>query len=208
MGLMKLLGTSASFARILDRPSRYRVGQLSLLPKFGADQRPEVPAVQPSPGSPFALDAQSAPSRSVTVATKGRLGDKIRKIFRRSNNKTMNTVEADPSVASASAPSKPEHAFPFGRWTLFRSPFNRVTAAAPESPSDASPVQGELLLDAVKPVRNDLSDSDLEVIETLSPNPGKAAVCLAVPIAGDSEAPLPVPAWRRVSAQFSGAEKP
>ena len=195
MGFMKLLGTSDAFGRVLDRPSRYRLAQQSLLPKFGGEK-----------GSPFALASQNGSTHPLAAAAKGGLLSRIGRIFRPRKNKTMNTVVADPSMASASAPPKPEHAFPFGRWTLFRSPFNRVPAATPKSKSDGGPVQGELLLDAVKPVRNDLSDSGLEVVESASQEACETATCLAARIAGSPDtAP---PAWRRVSAQFSGVEKP
>lgn len=50
-----------------------------------------------------------------------------------------------------------KHAYPQGRWTV--NPF-RSTAL----PSKRATVQGELSLDQVKPVRNDLSESDLELI--------------------------------------------
>jgi hypothetical protein len=196
---MKLLGTSDVFGKILDRPSRYRLTQQSMLPKFGGEKPSEVPGIQTPRRSPFALASQNGTMRP--VVTSAAQGGLISRIFRRRKNKTMNTVEADPSMASASAPSKLEHAFPFGRWTLFKSPFNRIPAATPKSKADAGLVQGELLLDAVKPVRNDLSDSDLEVVEPASPTASGLATCVAVPIAGTPDSSPP--AWRRVSAQFS-----
>ncbi|HMJ90165.1 MAG TPA: hypothetical protein VK530_10135 [Candidatus Acidoferrum sp.] len=51
-----------------------------------------------------------------------------------------------------------KQAFPLGRWT--KNPF-RSTAMPSQR---ASIVQGELSLDKVKPVRNDLCDSDLDLI--------------------------------------------
>ena len=203
---MRLLGTSDVFGRILDRPSRYRLSQQTMLPKFGSEKQPEVSVARaPAPrGSPFVPASQGGSQLPATASTAE--GGLWNRIFRRRKNKTMNTVEADPSLASASAPSKLEHAFPFGRWTLFKSPFNRVPAVTPMSKSDAGPVQGELLLDAVKPVRNDLSDSDLEVVELAARKTGPTATCVAAPVSAASEPALP--AWRRVSAQFSGAEKP
>jgi hypothetical protein len=208
MGLMKLLGTSDVFGRILDRPSRYRLSQQSMLPKFAGEKRLEAPAAQAAqapPGSPFALVSQTV-SQPPTMASAAD-GGLWSRIFSRRKNKTMNTVEADPSMASASAPSKPELAFPFGRWTLFKGPFNRIPAVTPKSPqADAGPVQGELLLDAVKPVRNDLNDSDLEIVEPAVSTARATATCVAAPIAGAPD-PAP-PAWRRITAQFSSAEKP
>lgn len=203
MGFMKLLGTSHAFGRILDRPSRYRLIQQSLLPKFGGEKGPEsAVGVKPN-GLPPTSSAQNAgTTRAASAAVKvGWLS----RVFRRRTNKTMNTVEADPSMASASAPPKPEHAFPFGRWTLFGNPNNRVPAAAPKSRPAAGPVQGELLLDAVKPVRNDLNDSDLEVVPSALQKVPEPASCLAASIEGSLDPALP--AWRRVAAQFSTAEK-
>ncbi len=204
MGFMKLLGTSHAFGRILDRPSRYRLTQQSLLPKFGGEKGPESGVDLKPNGLPFMPSAQNAgATRAPSAVVKAGL---LSRIFRRRTNKTMNTVEADPSMASASAPPKPEHAFPFGRWTLFGNPINRVSAPPPKSRPDTGPVQGELLLDAVKPVRNDLNDSDLEVVQSASQKVPEPVLCLAAPIAGGPDSALPV--WRRVAVQFSTAEKP
>ena len=60
------------------------------------------------------------------------------------------------TVADKSGAPKP--AYPRGRWTAGVNPFKSQGAAARPS------VQGELSLDKVKPVRNDLSDTDLELI--------------------------------------------
>jgi hypothetical protein len=67
-------------------------------------------------------------------------------------NRAMNTE----TIAQQNAAAV-KHAYPHGRWTT--NPF-RSTAL----PSKRSVMQGELSLDQVKPLRNDLSDSDLELI--------------------------------------------
>ena len=51
---------------------------------------------------------------------------------------------------------------PFGGWSLFKNPFNR----APGRKKESGPVQTELSLESVKPVRNDLSDTDFEPART------------------------------------------
>lgn len=61
----------------------------------------------------------------------------------------------------------PKQAFPLGRWT--KNPF-RSTAIPSQRPAA---VQGELSLDKVKPVRNDLSDSDLELMPRKQSEPEK-----------------------------------
>lgn len=203
MGFMKLLGTSHAFGRILDRPSRYRLTQQSLLPKFGVEKRLGSDTGPDLKCLPFARTSKAEDSGVAPPAIK-KMGP-LSKIFRRGKKKIMNTVEADPSMASASAPSKPEHVFPFGRWTLFKSPFNRVPTMTPKS--DVGPVQGELLLDEVKPVRNDLNESDLEVV---MPLPKKAEEATATPpdLRAKAEDRMPATVWRRVVGQFAGAENP
>jgi hypothetical protein len=59
------------------------------------------------------------------------------------------------------------------------------------------PVQGELSLDRIKVVRNDLSDADLEVIPAKPPT---APVMRATEGAASTES-----AWRRVTARVIGA---
>jgi hypothetical protein len=75
----------------------------------------------------------------------------------------MNTVELEtPAVRPVPTALLPAPAFPLGRWTIFQKPFFKE----PKPEVTAAPVQGELSLDSVTPVRNDLSDSDLEVVRT------------------------------------------
>ena len=65
------------------------------------------------------------------------------------------TQEHETKPEATSAPR-----FPLGRWTSMRNPF----AAKPTTKTEATMVQTEMRLDAVKPVRNDLSDADLELV--------------------------------------------
>ena len=51
------------------------------------------------------------------------------------------------------------NAYPLGRWTLRANPFKSSS-----KPGRTPVVQGELSLDKVKVVRNDLSDADLELV--------------------------------------------
>src|SRR5687767_2722514 len=65
------------------------------------------------------------------------------------------TAQASEKPAKKSGPN----AYPLGRWTLKANPFKSSTRPRPEPV-----VQGELSLDKVKVIRNDLSDSDLELV--------------------------------------------
>ena len=200
---MQLLTVGRSLRSVKGGRSPFRPAEQGMLPKFAASRAPEAkPAEnansQPRPArSPFV-----PPPQKVAKLARGRLLKKILSPFKR--NKTMNAVEVEPQSVSASAPTKPEQAFPFGRWTLFSNPFNRSSKTRPKT--DAGPVQTELSLDAVKPVRNDLSDSDLEVV------PMKAAAP-AVPLPATTtatsahEAEASGVVWHQLKNHLFGAEK-
>jgi hypothetical protein len=98
------------------------------------------------------------------------------------------------SAQTVSETNAVKPAFPKGRWTLKANPFraNRpVVVRVPQS------VQGELSLDNVKPVRNDLTDSDLELVPLKpAPKPPEAAVPVpAKPAAGSW--------WARLKGRFA-----
>ena len=71
------------------------------------------------------------------------------------------TKQAAVSMATETVESRApgKAAFPRGRWTLPSNPFK-----SSYQPEPRRSIQGELSLDSVKPVRNDLSDSDLELV--------------------------------------------
>ena len=88
------------------------------------------------------------------------------------------------------------HAFPAGRWTL--NPFKTAVAPGPRPA-----VQGELSLEKIKPVRNDLNDSDLELVavsQRPEPVPGVVQVgSLEVPVVQTKSL------WHRVRQLFRKA---
>jgi hypothetical protein len=104
------------------------------LPKFGKPGAPRMGA-------------------NFEVAVPPRAGSEVRQ--ERAGSDSMKT-ETIAEKQKQSAPTS-MHVFPAGRWTL--NPFKSAPASAPRRT-----VQGELLLDKVKPVRNDLNDSDLELV--------------------------------------------
>jgi hypothetical protein len=83
-------------------------------------------------------------------------------------------------------------------WRRARNPFGPKPAARKR----ATPVQGELLLEGVKVVRNDLNETDLEVIPT--PKPSEKAVEPAERQANAEPAKL---AWRRIAARLFGGRQ-
>lgn len=203
MSLMQLLTVGRSLRSVKGGRSPFRPAEQGMLPKFASSRAPEVKLEakeipQPSPvRSPFV-----PPSQKPAKSAKGTLLKKIFSPFKR--NKTMNAVEAEPQSVSASAPTKPEQAFPFGRWTLFSNPFNRSSKTRPKT--DAGPVQTELSLDAVKPVRNDLSDSDLEVVPVKAADTA-APVSATTTVTSAHETESSGVVWHQLKSHLFGAEK-
>lgn len=198
MGLMQLLTVGRSLGRIRDEPSRYKMTQQSLLPKFGAVHAPEtqVRGLSETTNPVFAR-ADASKANAAGAAT---INDR----------KNMSAVqpELQGKVAPVGAVDRP--VFPRGRWTLFRNPFLKTPKPAKPLPA---PVQSELSLDAVKPVRNDLCDSDLELVQVARRNAGadvKAAepASPAVSVASESQpAAANEVVWGRIKNQFFGAGK-
>lgn len=148
MSLLRLLSVGRSLGRISDPPNRYRMTQQSLLPKFGGARKADDP---PSSNR----GRESEPERGslwkrILKAVAGR------KTAKYASN--MNRTETDVPVVTPQA-------FPRGRWTFLRG---ASTCVQKPKVADA-PVQGELSLDMVRPVRNDLRESDLEVTRTVRP---------------------------------------
>jgi hypothetical protein len=206
MGLMKLLAVGRSIGRFGNDRSPFKMTQQSLLPKFGSVTAPEEPA------------RGSGENRNQTVASAALPTGQPQPANVATGNKTMNAVRAVETgpEAEASVPVVMKQAvadrpaFPRGRWTLFKNPFSK----SGKSKSVDAPVQTELLLDSVKPVRNDLSDSDLEVVRMKSKPAAEvteqaaALVPTAVPVATVAETTPSEPvAWDRIKNQFLGAGK-
>lgn len=144
MSLLRLLSVGRSLGRVSDPPSRYRMTQQSLLPKFGGPKKSAEG--EPAEGQEHEPKSGSLREKFLTAA---------RSLFAAKQDRKMNRIEADGAAATV----KPQ-AYPRGRWTLFRNPFS--TPTKPASAKEC-PVQGELSLEGVRPVRNDLSESDLEI---------------------------------------------
>lgn len=198
MGLMQLLTVGRSLGRISDEPSRYKMTQQSLLPKFGSVNASEdrVRGVSGTT-NPAVTRADAAVAKSSSAAATN-------------DRKQMNAVQPESQRQAAPGGVAPKPAFPRGRWTIFRNPFSRAPKPAAVA---TAPVQSELSLDMVKPVRNDLSDSDLELVQAAR----RRAEADVQPPAPVVEAPAAVEAepvaaadgaaWNRIKNQFFGAGK-
>ena len=97
-------------------------------------------------------------------------------------NSGETTMESQTAQGEAKDAGRGMNAYPLGRWTLRVNPFK----TAPK-PANAG-VQGELSLEKVKVVRNDLSDSDLELVALGERGKGKARLSGTTPFGGVAEA--------------------
>jgi hypothetical protein len=153
MILMRLLSAGRAFSNIRDRPHRYKMKSEQLLPTFGLGN-----------GNPAKV--HSAIERRSEAAPNTCVNENQSSVTPnpKPENEAMNATMECQTITNreAAEQTRPPAAYPHGRWTLLRNPF----AKKPASAGDASPVQTELGLESVKPVRNDLHDSDLEFIST------------------------------------------
>lgn len=191
MSLMHLLAATRSIVNIRDRRSPYEMRRQNLLPKFGpiahADGNDDPAAPAPEDGDGDAGGPGGPGAFPRTPDPKG--------------PSQMNHI-ADQDQAEAPrlpAPKPPARAaFPRGRWSFFRS-----SAAGPVAPEHGA-VQGELALDTVKVVRNDLNEADVEVVLARpAPAVPAPAVCAAPQ---KSKAPGGSGVlWGRISNRLFGA---
>lgn len=167
MSLMKLLWTTTSLSEAKNQPHRYKM-RTSPLPTLGKITGPVV-------------------KRSFEMKDSGSTAV----LEREPGSEAMNTDVA----AGETASTAPVEAFPGGRWSLRPNRVNPLKARlAPTAPS--APVQGELSLEKVKPLRNDLSDSDLELV------PRKAAPPEPMKAAGEEMPVQKQPIWARALSLF------
>ncbi len=181
MSLMHLLTVGRSFGSVEDRPSPYRMVQENLLPKFGPTDRSESKLPPVEVGSAVAPGGPS-------MRSGGADGSKRSEI-------KMNPIETQAPPAPDASSAFPPQAYPLGRWTLLRNPFHRPTA----SRKGPNFVQGELSLASVRPVRNDLNESDLIIIPASVAPAGVSDEPASMPRRGGVMAFL----WRRLRTCFS-----
>jgi hypothetical protein len=210
MSLLKFLTAGRSFVGGNGDGSRYRLPCRRALPKFAAkpnpfratsvpetaratehteashgffpfaaeEQQPELAPIQPQAAEPAAVTETESPAAVGSAA----------------------------NVAAPSAPTPAAEAQPVSRIATrmarlmewWRSGGRSARPAIPRFGRPA--VQGELRLESVRVVRNDLSDSDLEVVKAKP-----AAKRAGATASGSAAAPAMEGRWSRVSARFFGA---
>jgi len=154
MSLIQLLTVGKSLGTVKDRPTSYRMRQQALLPRFGNAEA--KPWIYPEPDGGNVGEGEAVVRPSGTAVLLESAG-------------TASTAE--PAVAKGPTGAPPEswrEARRRRRTTEDRRPWwRRVFGRKPARLTvvdGRGAVQGELGLDMVRVVRNDLMDSDLEVV--------------------------------------------
>lgn len=184
MSLMRLLAATRSIVNVKDRLSPYEMRPQNLLPKFGHSESYartaavlEDEAAERDSGDALEMQEQSLPMKTL-------------------EGETQVTTQAEPTPVPAVVAQPPiRAAYPQGRWTFWKQ---NQSPAPP--PSGSGAVQGELALDLVKVVRNDLNDADLEVVS--KPKPPKPP---AEPAPSQQKPAGTGPLWGRLSSRWFGA---
>ena len=207
MSLLRLLTAGKSLVGLKKVEGRYQLPSAKSLPQFGSKKNPFRATVFPDKsegagGEPVAANSCSEPKNGTEAKSVGESGAP------KSDPPTCSEGSASlgPRVPEPAkdtlAPSQPEvrrtglkALLLWGRAAKFRS--SRPLTSRPM-------VQGELSLDSVKVVRNDLAESDLEVVQA-RPAPRPA---LSVPEQPGQSHPQPeLPAGRGMVGRLLAAGK-
>lgn len=208
MSLLRLLTAGKSLVGLKDLESRYRLTTQRLLPQFGPTR------------NPFSSNGKSEPAQAEARAPGDEGGKGAAAEGRRSKDACGATPAALPSrvqdrTVSANAGGRRFTDALRLRVAALLGGYKgkltgivgrvRVKAAKPAIPRfPKPPVQGELSLDKIKVMRNDLSDADLEVISGRAPTtPASTEPALQT----DKEVGVAESRWRGATAGLFGAGK-
>lgn len=178
MSLGRLLAAGKSLVGLSGGTGRYRVSKPARLPKFISLKNPfasgEAPAKSPATEP---LPAQPAASKPVVAGARADASEAGKEFSR--------------------APMSARAVSWLGAWGQNLNPLPRRLRTPGPVKSLARP--GELSLDAVRVVRNDLSDTDFEVVRPAAPKP----VLPMMALTAEKLEPLGA-AWQRLTTKFFG----
>ena len=175
MSLGKLLTTGKSLVGLTNANSRYHL-QKGALPKFESARNPFAPKVRAE------LPERQPQLPKLTPAEVAAANLKKTQLM---------AVPAEPVVAASlnSKPAEPAKASPVvDGWLKKINPMVWFGNQKPAEPKSAprhegphAPIQGELSLDNIKVMRNDLSETDVEIVTAKSRPPKGVAVPVQSP---------------------------
>ena len=176
MSLLRLLTTGRSLVSVRDTESRYRLTTQRLLPQFGPTRNPFG---SPARQEPSSVGTSRPPAELGEVSPKGEGRGHARGFWLRLVG-LWSACKVKPGA-------------------LIVRPFEKTaTQASPQLPK--RPVQGELSLDRIKVVRNDLTDADLEVVPATRMGPTPAVL-------GGKTVARAEWSWRQVTSRLFPADK-
>jgi hypothetical protein len=156
MSLLRLLTTGKSLVGVKDTESRYRVTGARLLPQFGSAR------------NPFSSTAKSEPAPAGERPAAAQVGNGAS-----GGRSGIRSANAKPALARAIGALRLKAVALLSGWRAKLGgllPRPRAAKVKPAIPRFTKPaVQGELSLDRIRVVRNDLSDADLEVVPAKAP---------------------------------------
>lgn len=206
MSLMKLLSVSNSFLAGKTESGRYRMTELGGLPKFAPVGRPVSLAPKRNPDGSIAHgELVPAQAKSIAVAEENPAGMLS---LRQSCDRHSPFAEAAGEARAAATVREPRgavcvNAVPEStNWFRLRK---GASSGVPDGKVESKPfVQGEFSLDAVKPVRNDLSDADFEVVPA---RPGSGPGATKPPRPRLFKPELAGLAWSRLTARLFNTDR-
>jgi len=206
MSLLRLLTTGKSLVGLKKSEPRYHLPCEQTLPKFGSKKNPFRATVLPEKHETVPAPAGSGLKGSVGACVeampeapaKGQLPDNAQKPQAPPGIAQENQAACEQSGPSENPDRRPSAVRAFLLWARAKK-----AKTAPTS-GKRSLVQGELSLDKVKVIRNDLSESDLEVIrvKATAPSPNAASSLKSAKDKTESE-----PGWGAAAGRLLGFGK-
>jgi len=205
MSLLRLLTTGKSLVGVSGEESRYRLTSQKLLPQFGPARNPFSSRAKAQPAQVEACSPEDQGGNGASVAKPslpGSRGEPAAMLQRAVEHRVVPTKFDIRKLAGALW--QRIAALVIG-WRaklgglLAHSGGKAAKPAIPRFPKP--PVQGELSLDRIKVMRNDLSDADLEVVLAKAP---VVPVVAALAPRADEKAEG---AWGQVTPRILGAGK-
>ena len=205
MKLLRLLTAGKSLIGVQQVAGRYRMTDPRAMPKFGEGKNPfkgKTEKVESQPGA-----ALTKPEKAISIAA-GKTNGAAAKLAQASlpgaeKNEAVAAageplpkkpelpaakqprVEASPSKQSAVKASGPKHGWA-SKISSLKKLLRRDAARAAKAARELRPVQGELSLEKIKVMRNDLSESDLEVVTRRPAAAKQAAVESRLPTGNEA----------------------
>ena len=168
MSLLRLLTAGKSLIGVQNAAGRYRMTDPKAMPKFGEGRNPFQVKTR---------KGQKSEDRSQTSDVSGSITEKVENAV----EPVAVRIPQPASVSPVAGKASPTRGW-ISKLGSLKSMLRRDVRRSSRPAKELRPVQGELSLESVKVVRNDLSESDLEVVPLRSgavtridPHPKKAS---------------------------------